>query len=85
MGTAGGNRSTSQPISIPEIPPFRKQFPNSNEMNSSVSPPKKSISPEHRIPEIPPYRPRVSKDYIPEVLDTHIFNHPSLELSVSLF
>lgn len=68
-------RAISQPVPIPEIPPFRK-----NDHQGSYSPPinhPSSIihtgegSPPS-IAEIPPFKPRKSKDYIPDTELSHV-------------
>ncbi|CAO1355953.1 unnamed protein product [Diamesa hyperborea] len=71
-------RAISQPVPIPEIPPFRK-----NDHQGSYSPPinhPSSIihtgegSPPS-IAEIPPFKPRKSKDYIPDTELSHVEHH----------
>lgn len=67
-------RTTSQPIEIPEIPPFRKRDnQHSNYPQNPFAPPT-SQSPQNtftmstsasppKISDIPPYKPRKSKDF----------------------
>lgn len=70
--------SSSQPVKIPEIPPFKKrdnqhsnyppfttstsQSPQNTTFTTSVS-----ITPPSNLPEIPPYKPRKSSDYTTDI------------------
>lgn len=63
-------RVASQPIQIPEIPPFRKQAHST--MHSPVNQSPQNVSSANasppRIPEIPPFRPRIkSKEWMPNI------------------
>lgn len=63
-------RVSSQPIQIPEIPPFRKQAHSTMHSPVSQSPQNLGLvnaSPP-RIAEIPPFRPRIrSKEWMPNI------------------
>ncbi|GAB0095568.1 Anoctamin [Sergentomyia squamirostris] len=59
-GYSPTTKTITQPMHIPEIPPFRKQYPQRSSISSSgvtPSPPK--------IPEIPPFKPRKSTELTP--------------------
>ncbi|XP_059612649.1 anoctamin-8 isoform X2 [Phlebotomus argentipes] len=63
-GASPTTKTVSQPIHIPEIPPFRKSQTQSQ--RSSVSSSMANPSPP-KIPEIPPFKPRKSAEIIPPV------------------
>ncbi|XP_038109062.1 anoctamin-8 isoform X6 [Culex quinquefasciatus] len=75
-------RVSSQPIQIPEIPPFRKQAHSTMHSPVSQSPQNLGLvnaSPP-RIAEIPPFRPRIrSKEWMPNIEHTehHLTIGPS--------
>lgn len=55
----------SQPIFIPEIPPFRKNSHHSHQLQSSqIHSPQITPSPP-KLPEIPPFKPRKSTEWTP--------------------
>lgn len=51
----------SQPIFIPEIPPFRKNS-NHSQLQSQIHSPTPSPP---KLPEIPPFKPRKSTEWVP--------------------
>lgn len=84
QSTAAPTRTVSQPVSIPEIPPFRKHdnqhsnYPPSpyqvTSTSSSASPPKLS--------EIPPFKQRKSKDYVQSEQHMQDGSHPEHQLTI---
>ncbi|XP_055601071.1 anoctamin-8-like isoform X3 [Uranotaenia lowii] len=84
IGESSSPRVSSQPIQIPEIPPFRKQAHSTLHSPVNQSPvqnvsPLVSASPP-RIAEIPPFRPRnKSKEWMPNIEHTehHLTIGPS--------
>ncbi|XP_065084243.1 anoctamin-8 isoform X2 [Ochlerotatus camptorhynchus] len=82
LGETMSPRISSQPIQIPEIPPFRKQAHST--MHSPVNQSPQNVSSANasppRIPEIPPFRPRIkSKEWMPNIEHTehHLTIGPS--------
>ncbi|XP_021695269.1 anoctamin-8 [Aedes aegypti] len=76
-------RVASQPIQIPEIPPFRKQAHST--MHSPVNQSPQNVSSANasppRIPEIPPFRPRIkSKEWMPNIEQQELAIGPDSEL-----
>lgn len=75
-------RTSSQPIQIPEIPPFRKRDnqhsnyppPASQGPPTSQSPQTSTSASPPQISDIPPYKPRKSKDLTPTDIQSQ---HPS--------
>ncbi|XP_038109057.1 anoctamin-8 isoform X2 [Culex quinquefasciatus] len=82
LGETMSPRVSSQPIQIPEIPPFRKQAHSTMHSPVSQSPQNLGLvnaSPP-RIAEIPPFRPRIrSKEWMPNIEHTehHLTIGPS--------
>lgn len=60
----------SQPIFIPEIPPFRKNSHHS-QLQSQIHSPQITPSPP-KLPEIPPFKPRKSTEWTPAA--DHVIN-----------
>ncbi|XP_058818940.1 anoctamin-8 isoform X3 [Topomyia yanbarensis] len=82
LGETMSPRVSSQPIQIPEIPPFRKQAHST--MHSPINQSPQNISSANpsppRIAEIPPFRPRIkSKEWMPNIEHTehHLTIGPS--------
>ena len=78
-------RTTSQPIQIPEIPPFRKhQNQHSNyppPPSTSQSTVSMSVSPP-KISEIPPFKQRKSKDFVQTEHSSQDGSHPEHQLTI---
>lgn len=77
-------KATSQPIQIPEIPPFRKHenqhsnYPPPPASQSTVS---MSVSPP-KISEIPPFKQRKSKDFVHTEQHSQDGSHPEHQLTI---
>lgn len=80
-------RATSQPVQIPEIPPFRQHenqhsnYPPPPSMNQSTVPSSMSVSPP-KISEIPPFKQRKSKDYVHTEQHSQDGSHPEHQLTI---
>jgi len=76
-------RASSQPVAIPEIPPFRKnEHQHSNYPPHGQSPPI-NVSPPLSAMDIPAYKPRKSKDFMqPEQQQSLDGSHPEHQLTI---
>lgn len=77
-------KTTSQPVPIPLIPPFRKhenQHSNYPPPPSIHTPASTSVSPP-KISEIPPFKQRKSKDFVQSEQSSQDSGHPEHQLTI---
>lgn len=78
-------RTASQPVQIPEIPPFRKhggQHSNYPPHQPNIqTPPSTSVSPP-KLSEIPPFKQRKSKDFVQSEQSSQDGGHPEHQLTI---
>lgn len=78
-------RATSQPVQIPEIPPFRKHenqhsnYPPPPSTSQSIA--SMSVTPP-KLSEIPPFKQRKSKDFVQTEQHSQDSSHPEHQLTI---